>query len=479
MKAFSFKRLSKDDVIAGAILLLLLVPVIYLAFFRAFECDAGDSVMHYYFAHYAFKQPSLLLDHWAKPLFTLLAIPLAGFGFGGMKFFNGMLGLLSGYVAFLVSKKLDLRFPWMAIILVLFSPSYFINLFSGYTEPLFGLMLIFAIYLVMDDKPISSSVVVSFLPFVRSEGLMIIMVFAFYFFIAKNFKPIILLLTGHLVYAFIGMLAGKDFLWVFTEIPYSFGGRYGHGTIQAYSETLLLTMGVPIFILCVCGIILLIAGIFSSKLPPVNAYRKETQVLLLGSFMAYFLFHSLAWGLGLFGSMGLSRIIIVLVPLGGVMALVAISFFYSWLPGRYILIGKSLFALILAYILIFPFLHNPASFNFKKDFRRSPEMNVMHQIAKDINTSFPGRYLYYSNPYLSYALNINHFDASKHLCFTIWKGRHKTLPNSLVIWDSWFSVVEERTDSTSLLSDSTLRLVRRYKDPADPKSPVFLLFSHE
>jgi len=461
------------------ILLLLLIPVIYLSLFLPFECDTGDSVMHYFFAHYAFQSPILFFDHWAKPFFTLLASPFAWFGFGGMKLFNGLIGLLSALTAYLLAKKLGLRFPRVAILLVMCSPDYFVNLFSGYTEPLFGFMLILSVYLIVIKKAPLATVLVSFLPFVRSEGLIICVVFAFYFILVRQYRLLLYLAAGHIVYSLAGLMVGKSLLWVFTDIPYSVISGYGHGTFFSYTQSLLLTLGVPLFVLCLAGIVLLTIGLFTGKVNPVREFRLEVQVLVLGSFMAYFIFHTLSWGLGMFGSMGLGRIMCALVPLQGVISLIALNYILSIFSAGYEKPGIIFIALLLGYIIIFPFLHNPASFNFNKNFRRSPEMTLMHQIAEDLEKSDPGKFLYYSSPYMSYALDINHFDSSLHSSFSMRKAENKTRPNSILIWDSWFSVVEEQTDSTSLLSDPGLKLLSRYKSPGNPNSSVFLVFRHK
>jgi hypothetical protein len=474
----NLKALKPPDTIAISLLLILAVPVLYFSLFVPFETDTGDSVVHYFFARYAFQDPKLYLDHWAKPFFTILASPFAHFGFGGIKLFNGMAGLLSAGIAYCISRKLELKFPWLAIIFVFFAPAYFVKLFSGYTEPLFGLVLIASVYLVLIDRPFSSALLLSFLPFIRSEGLILIIVFALYFLIRKNYKAIILLTAGHIIYSIAGMMAGKSFLWIFTEIPYSVSSSYGKGNFAHYPTQLLLTLGVPLFILAVAGIILLLVDMTTPKITSVKTYKLETRLLILGSFFAYFLFHTFSWGFGLFGSMGLNRVLTAMVPLLAVISLIAFNFLTGWkFNGRFPL-QELVFVLLAGYILMFPFIHNPASINWKKDLRRSPKMNLMQFISADINKAYPQKFLYYSNPYFSYALNINPFDRSKHLCFTDWQAEKKLQPNSLVIWDSWFSVVEERTDSSSLLQNPDLRLIRRYETEGTGSKNIFLVFGN-
>jgi len=53
-----------------------------------------DSIYHYMFARYAPEHPKLFFDHWAKPLYVLLAAPFAQIGFVGIKIFNTLNALL-------------------------------------------------------------------------------------------------------------------------------------------------------------------------------------------------------------------------------------------------------------------------------------------------------------------------------------------------------------------------------------------------
>lgn len=474
----SIKLPKYPDNIAVPLIILLALPVLYFSVFVPFEADTGDSVMHYYYARYAFHDPLLYLHHWAKPFFTLLASPFAQFGFGGIKLFNGLAGLLSAWLAYCIAKKLGLKYSWLAIIFVLFAPAYFVKLFSGYTEPLFGLMLIAAVYLVLLQRPIYASVLLSFLPFVRSEGLIIIMVFALYFIINRNFRAILFLITGHVIYSFVGFWAGKSLLWMFTEIPYQVVSVYGNGSLTHYPTQLLLTLGVPLFVLFILGSCLLLVGMVFKKSGLVTANSLEVRLLIFGSFLAYFLFHTISWGFGLFGSMGLSRVLTAIVPLVALVSLIAFNFLAGLKYKGAFPVHTFVSVVIISYILVFPFLHNPASIDFNHELRRSPEMLMVNKIAFDLQKQYPGKFLYYSNPYFSYTLDINHFDRSKHLCFTDWQAAKSLHPNSLIIWDNWFSVVEERTDSTMLYQNPSLRLMHRYETEGLDSKKIFLVFGN-
>ncbi len=61
---------------------------IFIVFYFNGTGNEADSINHFLYAHYAPPHPELYLNHWAKPLFTLLASPFAQFGFIGIKLFN-------------------------------------------------------------------------------------------------------------------------------------------------------------------------------------------------------------------------------------------------------------------------------------------------------------------------------------------------------------------------------------------------------
>jgi hypothetical protein len=431
------RKWRNDDTIAFILLVLLAIPVVWFSMFVTFERESGDNIVHYYFARYAFQYPGLYLDVWAKPVFTLLASPFAQLGFSGMKLFNGFVGLASALIAYLVARKMKFWLPWMAILFTFFAPTYFTLLFTGYTEPLFGLFMISGLWLVILRKYDLAAILISLIPFIRTEGVLIVSLFGFYFLLKKQWKPILLLLSGSLILGLAGMLAGKSFLWIIHEVPYSVKSDYGSGTLSHYAEQWLLAVGVPLTVSSVAGLFLLPFDRFRKW--KVNSPEKpnELHFFLPLLFLAYFIFHSLCWYWGLFTSYGLIRILVPLIPLQAIISL------YAFQRIRQLIafnsrIGWLSMILFGAYVLVFPFLNNPGSVNWKRDFHQRPELALMQRISKDIRIEYPNSYLYYSEPYLSYALGINHFDSLLHGNFTeIPLSQIKS--NSIIIWDDWTS----------------------------------------
>ena len=283
---------------------------------------AGDSIQHYLFAKFAPLHPQLFFNHWAKPVYVLLVSPFAQFGFIGVKIFNAIVSLLSIFFTFKIAQKLNLKNAIMGAVILIFSPLYFVLTFSGLTEPLFALFISISLYAILKHKYIAACLIVSFLPFIRSEGLIIIGVFAFYFLLKKKWKLIPLLLFGNVVYSIAGFFVYNDFLWVFNKIPYAhLSSTYGSGRLFHFVDQLIYIVGVPIYILFWLGvisiiwksIILILNNFAKQKLfRSSNAVQKqiwkfcnsfpykykkkinlELQVLVFLGFLSFFVAHTL------------------------------------------------------------------------------------------------------------------------------------------------------------------------------------------
>ena len=157
------------------------------------------------------------------------------------------------------------------------------------------------------------------------------------------------------------------------------------------------------------------------------------------------------------------RMLVPLIPLQGVISLLAIQY-----QLKLEIIDKKfkhiLLTLFIIYLLVFPFLNNPASIHWERDFTQRSELLMMQELSKEVKDQYPGKFLYYSEPYFSHAFNINHFDHSLHLNFTE-LPLSSIKPNSIIIWDSWTSCNYARF----VYNFDTIpgfRLLKTYPDPA-------------
>jgi hypothetical protein len=437
-------------------ILLIAQTAIYVFVILFFDGtgDSGDSIMHYLYAKHSFEYAELFLNHWAKPVFVLLASPFAQFGFFGIKVFNALVMLLTTYFTFKAIEKLNISNSIVGSIILLFSPFAFVLTFSGLTEPLFALFLIVGIYLILSNQLIASCLIVSFLPFVRSEGLILLGIVGLYLILNRKWKLLPLLMFGHSIYSIAGYYIYGDLLWIFTKIPYAkLSSAYGSGKLSHFVVQMYYVVGLPIYILFWFGIIAVIRDFFNKKI------IVDFMVLIIFGFFSFFIAHTLFWYLGIFNSMGLKRVLISVIPLSSIISLLGFNFLSEYFEKVKIFKLFIQFSIVLI-IILFPFTSNPAAIKWKSDLSLSIDQKLANQCSAFIDEfNNNDKCFFYAHPYLSESLNINHFDSNKR------KDLNKDLMDYLktgdiVIWENWFSVVEFGISKEYL--DSNKKLINIY-----------------
>lgn len=421
--------------------------------------DSGDSIHHYLFARYATTHPAFFFNHWAKPVYVLLACPFAQFGFVGIKLFNALVMGCTVFLTFKIAQALDLKNPIMAALIVIFAPLNFVLTFSGLTEPLLAMFTAASLYAVLKDRYITAALILSFLPFVRSEGLIIIGVFGLYFLVKKAWKILPLLSVGHIVYSIAGYFVFHDFLWVFNRIPYAdLSSRYGSGRLFHFVEQLNYVVGVPIYILFCIGIIGIIWKAVRQNL------KLELGLLVLLGFFAFFTAHTLFWYLGIFNSMGLNRVFVGVIPLIAIIALVGFNTLTEGLLKEKRTAKRLLQGALAAYIFIFPFTSNPAAINWATDMNLSSDQHDAIHIA-DIarQHSKPDQRYMFAHPYLSEVLDIDYFDDTQSLNLKKKLMKHLT-SGDIIIWENWFAVVENNVTKEYLDQQTDLTHIYTLKN---------------
>lgn len=420
-----------------------LVCVFTVSYFNG-TADDGDSIAHYLFARYAPAHPKLYFDHWAKPLFVLLASPFAQFGFTGIKVFNAILSFSTIFVTYRIAVQSGIKNAVLVIVIMIFSPLYYILTFSGLTEPLFALLLALGIYCCITHHYISGSLIISFLPYVRSEGLIIIGVFFLYFIFKNAWRCIPLLLTGSLLYAVAGYFVNHNLLWVFTKIPYAtLKSVYGSGPPFHFVVELINVLGVPLYALFWIGFILIIIRTFQKKTGP------EDQILLLMGFCAFFIAHSLFWYFGIFASMGLKRVFIGVMP---IMALITLQGF-NFLTEEFFAkknVKTTIGAILVFYILVFPFTPNPSAVQWKRDMTLNEDQEMAVRIGDNIGRLSGITYpVLFHHHYLSVVLDLDYFEPTQ--CNKISREEILKMKNGgIVVWDSQFASVESNISRSEL-----------------------------
>jgi len=415
--------------------------------------DSGDSIYHYLYARYAPQHPELFFNHWAKPLFVLLFSPAAQFGFIGVKILNLVLVNFTLYFTYRVAEQLHFDRPYFSVLLLIFTPLYFVLTFSGLTEPLFAFLLVVALHLALRQRIIPALIIISFLPFVRSEGLFFVGIFGLWAALQGRWKYLPLLLLGTVLYSFAGYAVHHDLFWTITKIPYSkLSSTYGSGTAFHFVEQLLYVVGIPFYLLFWIGFLSMLIQFLRKKIP------FQTVYLLIGSIAAFIIAHSIFWYLGIFNSMGLNRVLLCVVPLMALVAHYGFNQVIQQLQTRGRFFSKAALFILVGYIVVFPFTSNPAAINFKEDLGLHISQLQAQNVAQFIQSNYPQQRLLVGNTYFCELLEVDCFDTLQKK-FISHDNIQQAMSGDLIVWDSWFAVVEHGVELHRLLEYPKLELV--------------------
>ncbi len=469
LKILSEKKLL--TIVLGSVFLLFFG----LSYFAKGTFDAGDGIRHYLVSRYCWNHPDLLFYSWGKPFFTLISSPFSQFGLIGINFFNILCALLSSLLCFKIAKKLNLQYPILVVFFLCFSPIYFPTMNSGLTEPLFGLILISGIYFMFENKYFLATLIISFLPFVRTEGNLVLPFFFCILLYRKKYFYIPMLAFGTIAYSIIGYFHYKDILWVKHQNPYTgFNGDiYGKGELMHFVNNHNLIWGTALYSLfivgCIAALVLLLLNLKKVRTPVVeNSFMMEELFLIYGSFFIYFVAHSIFWWKGLAGSLGLIRVMAGIMPCSALICLR--GFNWAMLPffKRNKYIESTIIALCLFFVVYSPFKHD--YFPYKLD----NEQAVIKEAGDWFKSSpYKDQKVYYLYPLLAHVLNVDSFDPEK--VGELW-GLYPSIkaygigvvPDSTIIfWDGHFGPNECRIPLDTIMNDPRFELLKKFS-PAIP-----------
>ncbi|MCE3295533.1 MAG: hypothetical protein K0R65_1247 [Crocinitomicaceae bacterium] len=317
--------MNKARLVYFSAVILSIIWLISVYLQNEITTDTGDGIMHFFISQASWHDSELFLNHWGKPLFILLSSTFAQFGFAGMVVFNIAVFAAICLVALKIFEKLgvSLIFASLFPFVFLLPNDVTITVLGGLTEPLFNLCLVIGLYLLISKKWLAFALVLSFAPFLRSEGQLVLLVSAIVLLLNKQWKYVPLLGVGFLLYAIIGWLALSDFWWYFNKSAYSYGNNiYGKGTWGHYAlsyDYYLGNFGLFFTALAVFGFVYL-------------AFRKQWNRLRFSEtffaaaiFIGIVLIHSYLWANAKYGSLGLTRI-----ATQGVASFLIMAFYFSY-----------------------------------------------------------------------------------------------------------------------------------------------------
>lgn len=453
----SLSDISERRLMYVLIAIILVIDTAILVLSNGYS-GGSYSVMHYQFARWAFSNPMNLLNSWANPFFTLIAAPFAMLGFKSLQLMNIILGILSGYFAYRVAKELRMKAPLLALVICSFTPVFMMTFYGGTTEIMFAFVAILGTFLLIKDKFFAGALVISLLPLIRLDGLILLPVYAIYFIRWRKSKYLPLLLSASVFYSLIGLLFGKNLFWLFDGVKIWSDSIFGHGSFSQFIIRSPGFFGIPNEIFFVTG---LVAGLWL-YIRERKEYSQEFVLVVL-PFVVYFLAHSFAWWQGIGNSQGLSRYMAAIVPFMAVMATRGLYLFAK----MFFIIFKSEAVRIGALILGFAsIIHIPFAIQNYPVSLSSADW-ALSDAAEYIKVNgLDTKKIYYTDPSIFYFLNKN---PKCNSCIEVKNAEQlKLMHNSdLLLFDATFATLKG-INFDSVLYSSGFKLMQVFS----PETPV-------
>jgi hypothetical protein len=402
-----FQRVRAEWVLVTLLMGSLATHVFFIVYFGDIDFEP-DSYLHFIYSLSAFADLPRSLNHavgvWPKPLFTLitgLIVWVSGIRkLWIIKVFNSLVWAGAGLLVYDVALRLKLSKGAAAVgfFLTQFSFLAFRSSIGTLTEPLFTLLLLSAVSALYAKRYTASCMLVSLSTLARSEGLVMICGWvvilwvvckrrSIYDLCLLGFFPLLWNIWGYAV-------SGNPTFIVSTGYPIA-STTFGHGG-WFYYPVALLEYEPVIFPLMLAG------GL-------VTINRREylpIHVVML----VYFGFNIVAWRFGLFGTAGLLRYFVPIVPLMAVYAV-------SALQVRNLLTAMKRLTLVGLSPLLWQILFTVAVLNsHTAGYHLYNTPTVHHGLVEAgawVRENYPDEYLYTPHPAMLYYADRDFYSGSR------------------------------------------------------------------
>jgi hypothetical protein len=424
--------------------------------------DDGDSISHFLYARDAFLYPKYFFNHWAKPVFVTVAAPFAQFGMVGIKLMNLITLTLSLILTYKLACRWLIPHAWLAPLFVVAQQRVLTHTLSGLTEPMFAFTLICCVWLYDRQKFFWGTLLASFLPFVRSEGLIIFCVLVIYLFVKKQWKYIPLLSFGHVFYAFAGYSTHKSLLWIFNTMVYAtLDHLWGVGKWSDFITRMPWVTGGFVYFVLIVGLLhgLRRLILFAQK---KGGFGTNELWLSYGIFVAYFIAHSLFWTYGIFGSEGLMRVMLCVSPMIGLVCLRGAN----WITeGGQKIIPKVQLIYIQGLIVVLAGVFLYRNLNWQIDFNLHPSQLTQVEAQKKYGNkvSNEGYSLYSESMYIDMIFGLNPFDSPQFRSFHQILKREPVPEKSLLVWESIFAGGMSKVPFEIIKEDKRFQLIDSFQ----------------
>jgi len=448
----------------------LTVFLVIIAFLTEGPYIGTDSVNHFYIARNAFRDPAYFLDPWGRPLYTILTSPFTLIGFIGSMLFNVAAAVLTGWLAYRIARELKPEAPLMATIMVVFTPIYTVMIFNAMTETLFGFMLMLGAWLFLRKKYYPAAIVYSLMPLVRNEGYILIPFMFLALLYVKQYKPILFLATGFVVFSLVGIPLYHDPFWLITRFPYPVAEPHPvyteRGSFFHFFRAWPYIFELPLTIFLLLGILVMAADTIFPRGALTRNRMVQVWLVVALPFIFYFLFHTILFWQAMGSSTGRVRFISAACPLAAMIA--------WW---GYTLINRILWKdwlRIIGFLVISVWIIYTGLNRYPLPPPLGPEEKIIVEASRWLNENRkPEQRLFYTDLRIPFFMGLNGFD--KDACNCSWyfmpAGFKWFRPGDILVWESHFGPNECNAPLDTFRNHPDFRLIH-FIEPVRPMTTM-------
>ncbi len=333
------------------------------------------------------------------------------------------------------------------------------------TEILASLVLVLTIFLFFKQKYIWSALLLSFMPFIRTEAISILPLFMIAYAWQKQWKAIPFLFFGFVFYSIVGSFYYDDLFWVIHNMPYTGGAKdiYGSGELLHYVKASKYIFGIPTVVLASLGLIAWALRPLSKLEETGEGIRNKWLMEMLVVYMplmVYLSAHSYIWWKGMGNSVGMIRVIIAVLPSAVLLAMLGWSRLLEIIPVSKIY-KSGITAVLSIFLLIIP---------FKVYTIPVPLVGTQRVVkaASDwyMDSEYAGTRFYYYDPFFTHFMRMDPYDdgLSHQFVHNREHPEERIEEGEIVIWDAHFSPNEGRLPLERLMDNQYFRLIHLTRD---------------
>ncbi len=350
------KKLTRTQLVLILLVVIFVVKLLTILSYNDVDWEP-DSYMHFLELRTVYQNfPNNLplgLGVWTKPLYAYtLGLITSVFNINKLIFIDLINVLIFLIISFLVY-KLCLKFfnnfkiALLSIILTSFSLTLFKSSTSALTDGIFTLSLVLGFYFTVEKKYYLSSVFWSISILGRIEALYFIGVYALYLLIIKfkTKKEVIfhwiILVIPTIIWNLLGYLQTGLFPYMFKAGYPSVPGAFGFGNWLSYPRLFLIKELLISLLFVFASVVIILIVLKKIKLS-IDHFKELFFLFLLTS--GFILIQIVLWRFGLFGTAGLIRYFISVLPF----MVIVVCLFLKFLLNRNV---KSLNLIIILFAL--------------------------------------------------------------------------------------------------------------------------------